>query len=115
MLLAMRGWRPFLSPDRTQNVHLSGQPLETQVSNLPIIQGGSPELASVAEGVWRHAADHEGLAALAQLKEGLVGPHICALPAHVDGNVTHNLHALSICIRLQQRHWSQHKVAAAEL
>jgi len=70
--------------------------------DLPVIQGRAPELASVAECIWRYTADHEGLAALAQLKQGLVRPHVCALPSYIDGDVSHNLHSLGVCIRLQQ-------------
>ena len=82
----------------------------SQEANLPVVQGGSPELAGVAEGVWRHAADHERLAALAQLEQGLVGPHICALPAHIDGDVPHNFHALRVCICLRKEHRYQQLV-----
>ena len=72
--------------------------------DLPVVQGRAPQLASVAEGVGRYAADHEGLAALPQLEEALVRPHIRALAAHIDGNVSHNLHPLRICVSLQRRH-----------
>ena len=70
-------------------------------THLPVVEGGPPELASVAEGVRGHPADHERLTALAQLKEALVRPHVRTLPAHIDGDVSHNLHPLGVRIGLQ--------------
>ena len=63
-------------------------------ANLPVVQGGAPQLAGVAEGIGRYAADHEGLAAFPELKEALVRPYVRALSPHIDGDVSHDLHSL---------------------
>lgn len=71
-------------------------------THLPVVQGRAPQLAGVAEGIGRYAADHERLAALPELEQALVRPHVCALSSHIDGDVSHNLHSLCVCIRLQE-------------
>ena len=38
-----------------------------------------------------------------KLEEALIGPHVSGLPAHIDGDVPHNVDALGVRIRLPAR------------
>lgn len=71
--------------------------------HLPVIQGASPQLSRLAEGIWRHTGHHCGRAGLSQLKQLLVCPYISGLATHVDGHVSHNLDSMVIGVCLQRQ------------
>jgi hypothetical protein len=67
----------------------------------PAVQRVAPALARGAEEVGRHAGDDGRTAALVQLEQMLVGPHLGAEIGDEDRRVADDLHPLGVGIRLE--------------
>ena len=81
----MRTVRDWHATDRQGN--------SQRQAHRPVVQRGAPQLPRVAERVGGHAADGLRRAVRPQLEQVLAGPHVRALPAHVDWHVAHQLDA----------------------
>ena len=64
---------------------------------IPAVQGISPELSVFAEGVRRHSRHLQRRQVfLIQQEQLRMGPHVCAVQGHIDGNIPYDGDPLAI-------------------
>ena len=91
------------------NIHLTHQIAETTnppiitilLHNLPVVLRVAPQLASLAEIIWRYTSHLIWSAILIQLEELLMRPGIGTIQRNKDRHISHNLNALLVGIFLQ--------------
>src|SRR5208337_576799 len=68
---------------------LNPPPESVGLQHIPAIDRIAPKLPGGAEVVGRHAGHHGRMASIVEVEEFRVGPDVCAVVRHVDGNVAH--------------------------